>query len=65
MTETTYGRGGLSWFYGFKLHAVSNQHGVICRFVVVPAHEHDVTVAHCLRTDDDALVIGDKGWAGC
>ncbi len=65
MTEATSGRGGLGWFYGFKLHAVTNQQGVICRFAVAPANEHDVTVARCLLADTTALVIGDKGYAGC
>ena len=64
MTEATSGRGGLDWFYGFKLHAVINQQGVVCRFAVVPANEHDATVAKCLLMDTSALVIGDKGCAG-
>jgi transposase len=65
MTEATSGRGGLGWFYGFKLHAVTNQHGCVCRFAIASAHEHDVTVARCLLTDTKAVVIGDKGYAGC
>ncbi len=64
MTEATSGRGGLGWFYGFKLHAVTNPQGVICRFAVTPANEHDVTVAKGLLADTRALVIGDKGYAG-
>ena len=64
MTEATSGRGGLGWFYGFKLHAVTNQQGVICRFAIAPANEHDVTVAKGLLADTKALVIGDKGYAG-
>ena len=64
MTEATSGRGGLGWFYGFKLHAVTNQHGVICRFAVVSANEHDVTVAKCLLADTNTSVIGDRGYAG-
>lgn len=64
MTEATSGRGGLGWFYGFKLHALTNQHGVICRFAVVSANEHDVTVAKCLLADTTAAVIGDEGYAG-
>lgn len=59
MTEATSGRSGLSWFYGFKLHLVINQQGVICRFAITPANEHDVTVAKCLLMDTSALVIGD------
>jgi transposase len=64
MTEATSGRGGLGPFYGFKLHAVTDQQGLICRFAIVPAHEHDVTVARCLLADTTALVIGDKGYVG-
>ena len=65
MTEATSGRGGLGWFYGFKLHAVTNQHGCVCRFAIASANEHDVTIARCLLSDTDALVIGDRGYAGC
>ena len=65
MGEATSGRGGLGWFYGFKLHVVTNQQGVICRFAIVAAHEHDVTVARHLLADATASVIGDKGYAGC
>ena len=64
MSEATSGQGVLGWFYGFKLHAVINQQGVICRFAVAPANEHDVTVAKCLLADTTALVIGDKGYVG-
>lgn len=64
MTEATSGRGGLGWFYGFKLHAVTNQQGVICRFAVVAANEHDATVAKYLLADTTALIVGDKGYAG-
>ena len=34
MTEAISSRGGLGRFYGFKLHAITNQQGVICRFAV-------------------------------
>jgi transposase len=65
MTEATSGRSSLGWFFGFKLHAVTDQQGCIGRFALAPAHEHDVTVARCLLADTAALVIGDKGYAGC
>lgn len=38
MSEATSGRSSLGPFYGFKLHAVTDQQGLICRFAVVPAH---------------------------
>lgn len=64
MTEATSGWSGLGWFYGFKLHAVTNPQGVVCRFAIVAANEHDATVANYLLADTTALVIGDKGYAG-
>jgi len=64
MSEATSGRGSLGPFYGFKLHAVTDQQGPICRFAVAPAHEHDVTVARLLLADTPVLVIGDKGYLG-
>lgn len=65
MTEATSGRCRTGFFYGFKLHAVTDQHGVVCRFAIAPANEHDVTVARALLQDSGALVVGDKGYAGC
>lgn len=62
---TDSGRGSLGPFYGFKLHAVTDRQGLICRFAVAPAHEHDATVAKCLLAGTDALVIGAKAYAGC
>lgn len=68
MTEATSGRGGATkQFYGFRLHAVCTGAGAICRFGIVPANEHDVTVASCLldeRYDDLHSLIGDKAYLG-
>lgn len=65
MTEATSGKSSLGMFYGFKLHAVTTQQGLICRFAITPANVHDVTVAQGLLADSAAVVIGDKGYAGC
>ena len=65
MTEAASGRCRTGFFYGFKLRAVTDQQGVVCRFAVAPANEHDVTVARSLLGATDAHVIGDKGYAGC
>ena len=59
MTEATSGR-CRSGFYGFKLHAVTDQQGLICRFAIAPANEHDATVAKSLLDNSAGLVIGDK-----
>ena len=63
MTEATSGRGGLGWFYGFKLLTLTNQTSTGLS-AVSPANEHDDSVAKCLLADTAALVIGDKGYAG-
>lgn len=69
MTEASSGRGGASkHFYGYKLHAVTSLSGCVCRLAIVPANEHDATVAKCLldeRYDDLTSIIGDKGYQGC
>ena len=68
MTEATTGRGGVDkYVHGFKLHAVVTGSGSLCRFAIVPANEHDVTVGRCLlaeRYDDLSRIVGDKGYQG-
>lgn len=68
MTEASSGRGGATKrFYGFRLHAICTGTGAICRFAIVPANEHDSTVAKCLldeRFDDLHSLIGDKAYLG-
>ena len=68
MTEAVAGRGGAArFFYGFKLHAVTTLSSYICRFGIVPAHEHDATVAKALldeRYDDFSSILGDKAYTG-
>lgn len=65
MTEAASGRGGLGLFYGFKLHAMIDDHGLFCRFAVVPANAADPTVAALLLSETNAFVLGDKGYPGC
>jgi transposase len=65
MTEATSGRASLGKFFGFKLHAVTDPQGCICRFAIVPAHEADPTVARALLQETSAFVLGDKAYQGC
>jgi len=71
MSEATSGYGGSDskkMFYGFKLHAIANPLGYICRFAIVPANVHDATVGKCMldeRYDDLNVVVGDKAYVGC
>ena len=68
MSQATSGRGGASKrFYGYKLHAIGNTLGYICRFGVVAANEHDVTVAKAMldeQLNDFSAIIGDKAYLG-
>jgi Transposase DDE domain len=68
MTEAVKGRGGATrFFYGFKRHALTNPSGYFCRFGIVPANEHDVSVAQSLLDegyDDFESILGDKGYQG-
>lgn len=68
LSEAASGHGGATKkFYGFRLHAICSKQGAICRFALVPANEHDVTVAKCLldeRFDDLHSLIGDKAYLG-
>lgn len=68
MSEADSGRGGVTKnFYGFRLHAVCTGTGAVCRFGIVSANKHDVSVARCLleeRYDDLHSVVGDKAYLG-
>ena len=68
LSEAASGRGGTTKrFYGFRLHAICTGTGAVCRFALVPANEHDITIAKCLldeRYDDLHSVIGDKAYLG-
>ena len=60
------GYGKTGHFYGFKLHAVIDDHGLIVRFAIVPAREADPCVARALLDETEAtLVLGDRGYQGC
>ena len=52
-----------STFYGFRLHARVNDAGALCRVLMRPANEHDVSVAPRLLNDLlYVIVTGDKGY---
>ena len=68
MTEAARGFSTLGPVYGFKLHAVVNNAGLIVRFAVVAANAADVTVARALLNpleDDLERVLGDRAYLGC
>jgi|FLYL01.1.fsa_nt_gi transposase len=65
MTEASSGYSSMGMFYGFKLHAIVDQAGRICRFLLAPAHVSDQEAARTLLAATDALVLGDKNYHGC
>lgn len=66
MTEAASGRCSMGKMYGFKLHSVISLSGMVSRFAIVPANEHDATVAKVLLAGDTQQLnlIGDKGYIG-
>lgn len=68
MTEALSGRGGATkFFFGFKLHGITNTSGYFCRFAITEANLHDVTVGKVLLNehhDDFSCIIGDKAYKG-
>lgn len=50
-------------FYGFRLHALVDNTGCLCRVLLRGANTHDVTVAPCLLSDlRYTIVTADKGY---
>lgn len=50
--------------YGFKLHALVNEHGLFERWSLASAHHHEAGVAPDLVDGVQAPVIGDKAYLG-
>jgi hypothetical protein len=65
MTESSSGYSSLGWFYGFKLHAVVDEQGCFCRFLIAAAHVSDQEAGRALLAGSDALVLGDANYHGC
>lgn len=72
MSEAASGRGGHGGystkgrFYGYKLHAVIDDHGMIVRFAIAPGNESDPPLARALLDEREGkLVLGDRGYQGC
>ena len=72
MSEGASGHGGHAGysekgrFYGFKLHAIIDDHGMIVRFVIAAANESDPPLAQALLNEGEtSLVLGDRGYQGC
>ena len=65
--EVARGYGTQGAVFGFKLHAITNNSQMVCRFAVVPANVADVTMGKALlhpEYDDLERVLGDKAYLG-
>jgi len=72
LSEGASGRGGVGGyshkgrFYGFKLHAVIDDHGMIVRFAIAPGNESDPPLTRALLAEGEGQsVLGDRGYQGC
>ena len=56
---------GNEWKFGMKCHiGVDSGSGLVHTVTATPANEHDITQAHNLLREDDAVVYGDSGYIG-
>jgi hypothetical protein len=58
------GKSSTGWFYGFKLHLVTNQQGQLIRFLLTPANvaDNNKQVLGYLLADLRGKCYGDKGY---
>jgi IS5 family transposase len=56
---------GNEWKFGMKCHiGVDSGSGLVHTVTVTPANVHDITEAHKLLREDDAVAYGDSGYIG-
>lgn len=61
--EASYGKWFGRTFFGFKLHFKITSYGLIRRFILAPAHIHDIHFAEDLTHEDRRCwVLADKGY---
>ncbi len=60
----TYGKTSVGWFFGLKLHLVTNHQGELMAFKITQGHQHDAKVAPNLLDALQGLAFGDKGYLG-
>jgi hypothetical protein len=59
-----YGRTSIGWFFGLKLHLVTNHRGELMAFKITRGSCHDSATAQSLLESLDGLAFGDKGYIG-
>lgn len=56
------GKTSMGWFYGFKLHLVTNDSGELLKIMLTAGNKHDVTQAKHLLEGIVGKAFGDKGY---
>jgi len=59
-----YGKTSVGWFFGLKLHIVTNDKGELLAFKITKANNHDSKEAASLLQSFQGLAFGDKGYLG-
>ena len=59
-----YGRTSVGWFFGLKLHIVTNDLGELMAFKITKGNRHDGKEAGFLLRQLEGLAFGDKGYLG-
>ena len=59
-----YGRTSVGWFFGLKLHIVTNNLGELLAFKITRGNRHDCKEAQSLLKNLQGLAFGDKGYLG-
>jgi hypothetical protein len=59
-----YGKTSVGWFFGLKLHIVTNDKGELLAFKITKGNNHDSKEAAFLLQSLQGLAFGDKGYLG-
>lgn len=60
----SFGRTSVGWFFGLKLHLVTNERGELIAFKITSGSSSDSKSAASLLNSLQGLVFGDKGYIG-
>jgi hypothetical protein len=60
------GQTSMGWFFGFKLHLVTNEYGNIIDFTLSPGNIHDgnKSIVDAIVNKVRGILVGDKGYIG-
>lgn len=57
-----YGKTSVGWFFGLKLHIVTNDKGALIAFKITKGNRHDCKEASAVLKKLEGLAFGDKGY---